>query len=367
MVHVNNFTYGPVTPVLGFVMSSLGCFLGLRAATRARASHGARRVRWLLLATVSIATTGIWVMHFVAMLGFTIPGQAITYSVPVTILSMLIAVIVVGIGLLIVGFGSATWRTLLTGGVIIGFGVASMHYIGMAAMKMPDTVRYNYALVAASVLIAVVAGTAALWAALRLATVGATLVASLIMGVAVSGMHYTGMAAMHVYGTQNPGMLAGMSGGVSAASFLLPLIIGISLLAFVLTVIISLSPTEEEMREDAALMAHLSGRAPQPSLGGTHRAGGPPAGPPPGPPPGGPGQYGQREDPADPDAGRWFRPQSLALRGSFAEPAPRQLRWASASAGSLSQRRGSFTRPARRRAHGASFRGHGIPPVHIQA
>ena len=154
-MHVNDFTYGPVTPVLGFVMSSLGCFLGLRCTTRARASHGAPRVRWLLLATVSIATTGIWVMHFVAMLGFTIPGQTITYSVPVTAASMLIAVVVVGIGLLIVGFGSSGWRTLLLGGVIIGFGVASMHYIGMAAMKMPDTVRYNDVLVVLSVVIAV--------------------------------------------------------------------------------------------------------------------------------------------------------------------------------------------------------------------
>ena len=328
MVHVNNFTYGPVTPVLGFVMSSLGCFLGLRAATRARASHGRARVRWLLLATVSIATTGIWVMHFVAMLGFTIPGQTITYSVPVTVLSMLIAVIVVGIGLLIVG-SAARLAQPADRRRIIGFGVASMHYIGMAAMKMPDTVRYNNALVAASVLIAVVAGTAALWAAVRLATVTATLVASLIMGVAVSGMHYTGIAAMRVYGTQNPGMLAGMSGGVSAQAFLLPLIIGISLLAFVLTVIISLSPTEEEMREDAALMAYLSGRSPEPSRG-THRAGGPPAGP----SPGGPGHYGQREDPGDPDAGRWFRPRSLALRSGLAEPA---------------------------------FRGHGVLPVHIRA
>ena len=179
---------------------------------------------------------------------------------PVTVLSMLIAVIVVGIGLLIVGFGSSGWRTLLLGGLIIGFGVASMHYIGMAAMRMPDTVRYNNGLVVLSVVIAVVAGTAALWAALRLTTVGSTLIASLIMGVAVSGMHYTGIAAMHVYGTQDPGMLAAMSGGVSAQAFLLPLIIGISILAFVLTVIISLSPTEAEMREDAALMAHLSGR-----------------------------------------------------------------------------------------------------------
>jgi NO-binding membrane sensor protein with MHYT domain len=282
VAHVNNFTYGPLTPVLGFVMSSLGCFLGLRAATRARASQGAPRLRWLLLATVSIATTGIWVMHFVAMLGFTIPGQTITYSVPVTVLSMLIAVIVVGIGLLIVGFGASGWRTLLLGGMIIGFGVASMHYIGMAAMKMPDTVGYNNGLVVLSVVIAVVAGTAALWAALRLATVGSTLIASLIMGVAVSGMHYTGIAAMHVYGTQGAGMPAGMPGGVSAQAFLLPLVIGISILAFVLTVIISLSPTEAEMREDAALMAHLSG---------------------------GPGQPGGPAEPGGSAAGQWFRPR----------------------------------------------------------
>ena len=139
MVHVHNFSYGPVTPVLGYVMSCLGCFLGLRCTTRARATRGAQRARWLLLATVSIATTGIWVMHFVAMLGFTIPGQTITYNVPVTILSMVIAIVVVGIGLLIVGFGGSGPYPLLLGGIIIGFGVASMHYIGMAAMVMPDT------------------------------------------------------------------------------------------------------------------------------------------------------------------------------------------------------------------------------------
>ena len=107
-------------------MSSLGCFLGLRCTTRARASEGGSRVRWLLLATLLIATTGIWVMHFVAMLGFTIPGQTITYSVPVTAASMLIAVLVVGIGLFIVGFGRSKLVDLLLGGVIIGFGVASI-------------------------------------------------------------------------------------------------------------------------------------------------------------------------------------------------------------------------------------------------
>jgi NO-binding membrane sensor protein with MHYT domain len=257
MVHVNNFSYGPVTPVLGYVMSCLGCFLGLRCTTRARATRGAQRARWLLLATVSIATTGIWVMHFVAMLGFTIPGQTITYNVPVTILSMVIAIVVVGIGLLIVGFGGSGPYPLLLGGIIIGLGVASMHYIGMAAMVMPDTMRYNYTLVALSIVIAMVAGTAALWAALRLSTVSATLVASLIMGVAVSGMHYTGIAALHVYAASS-GLMAGMQGGVGAQTFLLPLIIGISVLAFILTVVISLSPTEAEIREDEELMARIS-------------------------------------------------------------------------------------------------------------
>jgi len=332
MVHVNNFTYGPVTPVLGYVMSCLGCFLGLRCTTRARVTRGAQRARWLLLATVAIATTGIWVMHFVAMLGFTIPGQSITYNVPVTILSMVIAIVVVGIGLLIVGFGSTGRRPLLLGGIIIGFGVASMHYIGMAAMLMPDVVRYNNTLVALSIVIAVVAGTAALWAALQLTTMWSTLVASLIMGVAVSGMHYTGIAAMHVYAAQSPGEMAGMQGGVSAQAFLLPLIVGISILAFILTAVISLSPTEAEIREDAALMARISGHHGQ---HGQHGSSGRHGHEPPQPAApqsrgypqetgygqgtgygqaqeAGYGQgYGQGQggaDGADGDAGRWFRP-----------------------------------------------------------
>jgi NO-binding membrane sensor protein with MHYT domain len=270
MVTVHNFSYGLLTPVLGYVMSCLGCFLGLRCTTRARALHGASRVRWLLLAAVSIGAAGIWGMHFVAMLGFSIPGQSIGYSVPVTIASMLIAAVVVGIGLFIVGFGRAGMGRLLTGGLIIGLGVASMHYIGMSAMRMPDTMRYSTGLVVLSVIIAVVAGTAALWAALRLHTVWSTLVASAIMGVAVSGMHYTGMAAMHVYGTAAatgiPGM-PGMQGGASASAFLLPLILGISILTFVLTAVISLSPTEAEIREEADLMARIA------SNQGTHAGG----------------------------------------------------------------------------------------------
>ncbi len=258
MVEVQNFAFGLLNPVLAYVMSCLGCFLGLQCTTRARALAGMARARWLLLAGVSIGTTGIWVMHFIAMLGFSIPGGAIQYNVPVTILSMLIAVAVVSIGLLIVGFGGEGQGPLLLGGTIIGLGVASMHYMGMWAMRMPDTMGYNAGLLALSVVIAIVAGTAALWAALRLRRLWSTFAASLIMGVAVSGMHYTGMAALRVYAARPGEGMAAMGSGASGASFLLPLIMGISVLAFLVTAIVTLAPTEAEIREDAELMERIA-------------------------------------------------------------------------------------------------------------
>jgi len=254
-VTVHNFSYGLVNPALGYAMSCLGAFLGLRCVTRARAFTGYARARWLALAAVAIGATGIWAMHFIAMLGYTIQGQQILYNVPLTIFSMLIAIAVVGIGLLIVGFGDGeAWR-LIAGGVIVGLGVAGMHYMGMAAMTMPDSMHYNMPLFILSVVIAIVAGTAALWAGTRVRSLTATIVASLIMGVAVSGMHYTGMAAMHVQADPMSDM-ANMSGS-SSTSFIVPLLAGISLLTFALTLIISLSPTEDEITADVVLQRRM--------------------------------------------------------------------------------------------------------------
>jgi NO-binding membrane sensor protein with MHYT domain len=271
LISVHNFSYGLLNPLLGYLVSCLGAFLGLRCVTRARAYEGRRRARWLILAAVPVGATGIWAMHFIAMLGFTIPGQQISYNVPITIASMLIAIVVVGIGLLIVGFGEGGWRPLLIGGTIVGVGVATMHYMGMAAMVMPDSMSYTEPLFALSIVIALVAGTAALWAGTRVRGVGATVGAALIFGVAVSGMHYTGMAAMQVHADSMV-----MSGsGVSPVSFLVPLLIGISLITFILSLTISLSPTEEEIRADAAIrrqieeMQHREA-SPNPAPGHSH-------------------------------------------------------------------------------------------------
>ncbi len=258
MLTVHNFSYGLLTPALGYLMSCIGAFLGLRCTTRANAYAGWPRVRWLLLAGVSIGTEGIWVMHFIAMLGFTIPGETIHYNVPVTLLSMFVAVGIVCAGLLIVGFGGNGYRPLLLAGLITGLGVASMHYMGMAAMRMPGRVTYNPGLFLLSVVIAVVAATAALWAALRLRGVWTTLGAAMVMGIAVSGMHYMGMAAMRMYRSGGPaGMVMGGPGGATAESFLLPLILGISVLSFVSIATIALSPTDEEIRTETDLMDRI--------------------------------------------------------------------------------------------------------------
>jgi NO-binding membrane sensor protein with MHYT domain len=265
MIHVNNFSNGALNPLLAYLMSAMGCFLGLRCTTRARAYRGAARVRWLAAAALAIGSTGIWVMHFIAMLGFTIPGQAIRYNVPITILSMVLAVVVVGIGTFIVGFREGT-GPLLLGGVIIGCGVATMHYVGMSAIRVQDSLAYNPLLFVASVIIAIIAGTAALWAALRLDTLLATIAASLIMGVAVSGMHYTGMAALRVYPA--PGVTVSTSATASALAFLLPLILGLSMIGFIFSTVIALSPTAAEILEEGELMARIARTSrPEPMAG----------------------------------------------------------------------------------------------------
>jgi Bacterial signalling protein N terminal repeat len=165
-------------------------------------------------------------------------------------------VIVVGIGVFIVGFSRrAGSGPLVLGGTILGLGVASMHYLGMGAVRVDASLSYNYALVAASVIIAVIAGTAALWMALRLDSVLSTFIASLIAGVAVNGMHYTGMAAVQAHAA--PGLVVSTADTASATAFLLPLILGLSGVGFIFSALIALSPTAAEIVEESELMKRI--------------------------------------------------------------------------------------------------------------
>jgi NO-binding membrane sensor protein with MHYT domain len=198
VVEVHHFAFGWINPTLAYVMSFLGSLLGLVLATRARESTGASRARWLTLAAVAIGGTGIWLMHFMAMIGFDVPATVVRYDVPITIFSVVIAVLIVGFGLFVVGMGRpAIWKVLL-GGVCTGLGVAAMHYTGMAAIRMGGVMSFDRRTVILSVVIAVVAATVALWFALVIRGASATVGAALLMAAAVCSMHYTGMAAIRV-------------------------------------------------------------------------------------------------------------------------------------------------------------------------
>ncbi|WP_173099476.1 MHYT domain-containing protein [Actinomadura verrucosospora] len=256
MAHVHHFSYGPLTPTAAYLMSFVGSFLGLLCTSRARASTGRSRASWLSLAALAIGGTGIWVMHFIAMLGFSVSGMPIRYNVPITLLSCLTAIVVVAIGLFIIGFGGSGTGVIVTGGVVMGIGVVSMHYSGMAAMNMSGHIGYRPGLVVLSVVIALVAATAALWFCLRVRGLWATAGAALIMGVAVTGMHYTGMAAMRI--TMHPGMPA--PSGATASDFLIPLIGGIAAVSITLLIIIAMAPSEDEIRADARFQERIAAR-----------------------------------------------------------------------------------------------------------
>ncbi|MFC4007678.1 MHYT domain-containing protein [Nonomuraea purpurea] len=253
MTAVNHFTYGLLTPLLAYVMSCIGSMLGLRLTAQAHASRGGARVRWLLGAAISIGGTGIWVMHFIAMMGFQVDGTQIKYDVWLTAASALVAIVVVGAGLFLVSHGGGRVLALLGGGLLTGLGVASMHYLGMYAMNMSAHVSYDRITVAASVAIAVVAATVALWFTMRVKKTVWITGAALVMGVAVSGMHYTGMYAMHVTVDSKPGVLH----GADALDFLVPLMTVISLITLTMLLMVILSPSEEELHEDAELVAKL--------------------------------------------------------------------------------------------------------------
>jgi NO-binding membrane sensor protein with MHYT domain len=197
--HANHFAMGSWMLFFAYLVSVVGCVIGLACTMQVRHIEGRSRVGWIAAAAVSIGGVGIWLMHFIAMLGFDTPGSPVRYDIGRTAISAVLSISAVFVGLLVFGVRTkfSLWRLLL-GGVIMGLAVNLMHYTGMWAVNIQGTITYNSALVWLSIIIAVVAATAALWFTVLFHSVPLRVVAGAIMGVAVTGMHYTGMAAVNV-------------------------------------------------------------------------------------------------------------------------------------------------------------------------
>jgi methyl-accepting chemotaxis protein len=181
------------------VVAGIICFLSsLTAITlfnRARATAGKTRLIWIAAAGAA-SGCGIWATHFVAMLAYE-PDIPVAYSIDFTIVSLMAAAIVTGLGLAVAVFFSRPLGALI-GGAIIGIGVACMHYLGMAALELPGHIAWELPYVAASIVIGVVLAMAALTVAERSNTRSGLLFAALLLTLAIVSHHFTAMGAVDI-------------------------------------------------------------------------------------------------------------------------------------------------------------------------
>jgi len=184
-------TYNPHLVALSILVAAFASYTALDLGARVAATQGVAPRVWLVAAAIAMGG-GIWSMHFIAMLAFNMP-ISMSYGVGLTTLSLVVAIFVTGVGFYFINRRSAPPHSLVFSGIFMGLGISAMHYIGMAAMREHAEISYDFLFLALSLVIAIGASTAALWLAFRTSDLGQKLAAAVVMGVAISGMHYSAM------------------------------------------------------------------------------------------------------------------------------------------------------------------------------
>lgn len=192
---------------LSFAIALIASYTSLDLGGRVKFAAQERQWIWLLGGAISMGT-GIWAMHFVAMLAFHLP-LPVRYNLWLTLLSLLYGIVASGVALLVMSRSSPNPPLILGSSTMMGIAITGMHYTGMAAVEISAKFEYNWIGVAASIAIALIASFAAIWAIVQLQseTVSALswkkLGSALLMGIAISGMHYTGMFSTHFIAQPN--------------------------------------------------------------------------------------------------------------------------------------------------------------------
>src|ERR1700674_5161296 len=232
---IGSYNYALVA--LSVLIAMFASYAALDLAGRVTAAGGWTRAGWLLGGAGAMGT-GIWSMHYIGMLAFILPIPA-AYHWPTVLLSLFAAILASVVALGVVSRQKMGWFRALAGSVLMGAGIASMHYIGMAAMRLPAICRFNSFLVVLSVVFAVLISLAALWITFHFrdgkAGVGwDKLTGAVVMGAAIPVMHYTGMAAARVTPSGMPTDLSHAvsistlgTAGIAAVTFI---VLGLALL-----------------------------------------------------------------------------------------------------------------------------------------
>ena len=249
--------HDPKLVVLSVTVAVIASYAALDLAARVSVRRG--RAAWLwLLGGAAVMGTGIWSMHFVGMLAFDLGGP-VAFDGRINAASWLVAVLSSGMALLVARRPALTRSSLAGGGLVMGLGIAAMHYLGMAAMRVSPPVEYDISLVAASIGIAFLASLAALTLAFRLrrrysrGAVFAKLGSAAVLGLGIAAMHYTGMAAARFApGTVSlvPPSLAGLDDAFLAE------LIGVAALGLLgVTVVLSAFDAARAARTEALALA----------------------------------------------------------------------------------------------------------------
>ncbi len=188
-------SYDHTYVALSFLISFLGSLVALTSARRIIGPNGRINHFDLLASTLALGGIGVWTMHFTGMAALKMMDLHVGYAMTETLLSLLVVCLATGFGLSHVARDPSSKARLLTAGAALGLGVGVMHYLGMYGMRFGGYISWSFGLVVVSILIAVVAATAALWLAINTKPLALRLLAAVIMAVAVCAMHYTGMAA----------------------------------------------------------------------------------------------------------------------------------------------------------------------------
>lgn len=194
-----NTGYNSRLVIVSVLIAVLASYTAIDMAGRVTATQGLAQIGWLSSGAAAMGT-GIWSMHFIGMLAFRLP-VLVQYDFLTVLVSILPAMIASGLALFLVSRPTLSWLRLLWGSLLMGLGIGSMHYIGMAAMHASAVMHYDRRLVALSVLIAIAVSFVGLFLVFQLREetksnqIWKKLLAAMIMGAAIPTMHYTGMAA----------------------------------------------------------------------------------------------------------------------------------------------------------------------------
>jgi NO-binding membrane sensor protein with MHYT domain len=239
-------TYNPYLVALSVLVASFASYTALGLSGHVGAVQGLARRVWLVAAAVTMGG-GIWSMHFIGMLAFVMPIP-MSYDIRLTTLSLLVAIFVTGGGFYVISRQSASPLRLVLSGIFMGLGIAAMHYTGMAAMRGHAELSYDRLFVALSLIIAIGASMAALWLAFRTTDPWQKLAAAGVMGLAISGMHYTGMRAA-IFAAHGPVHQAQVDASLDQTG----LALAIAGITFVILAFASIASVSEQKRAEEAL------------------------------------------------------------------------------------------------------------------